>query len=87
MTRVGYARVSTSEQDLALQYDALVAAKCDRIFEDRASGAKTDRPGLSEALAYLRDGDTLVVWKLDSNYPPPPCHGRGSLNPWRDGPQ
>ncbi len=65
MTRVGYARVSTNEQDLALQRDALVAAKCDRIFEDRASGARTDRPGLAEALAYLRDGDTLVVWKLD----------------------
>lgn len=64
MTRVGYARVSTNEQDLALQRDALVAAKCDRIFEDRASDARTDRPRLVEALAYLRDGDTLVIWKL-----------------------
>ena len=66
MSLIGYARVSTSEQDLALQLDALHAAGAARIFEDRGvSGAKTDRPGLNQALAFLRDGDTLVVWKLD----------------------
>ena len=65
MEFVGYARVSTAEQDLALQHDALQAAGCGRVFEDRASGAKTDRPGLQEALAYVRKGDVLVVWKLD----------------------
>lgn len=58
--------VSTSEQDLALQLDALDAAGVGRVFEDRGvSGAKTERPGLDEALRFLRDGDTLVVWKLD----------------------
>lgn len=65
MTLIGYARVSTSDQKLALQHDALNAARCERIFDDHASGAKTDRPGLAEALAYLRRDDTLVVWKLD----------------------
>lgn len=62
---IGYARVSTPDQKLSLQHDALERAECDRVFDDQASGAKTDRPGLAEALAYLRAGDTLVVWKLD----------------------
>lgn len=65
MEFVGYARVSTAEQDLALQHDALQAAGCGKVFEDCASGAKTNRPGLQEALAYVRKGDVLVVWKLD----------------------
>lgn len=62
---VGYARVSTTEQSLDLQQDALLVAKCERIFTDTASGAKTQRPGLTEALQCCRPGDTLVVWKLD----------------------
>jgi DNA invertase Pin-like site-specific DNA recombinase len=62
---VGYARVSTPEQDFALQRDALAAAGCSKMFEDRASGARADRPGLGQALAFLREGDVLVVWKLD----------------------
>ncbi len=62
---IGYARVSTEDQKLDLQKDALVSAGCDRIFEDRASGARTERPGLREALSHLRPGDTLVIWKLD----------------------
>ena len=62
---VGYARVSTTDQDLALQVSALKKAGCHRIFEDVASGAKSVRPGLDSALEYLREGDTLIVWKLD----------------------
>ena len=61
---IGYARVSTQEQDLALQLDALKAAGCERTYEERASGAQRDRPELKAALGYMRDGDTLVVWKL-----------------------
>ena len=66
MALVGYARISTAEQSLALQLDALGAAGAARVFEDRGvSGARAERPGLAEALRYLREGDTLVVWKLD----------------------
>lgn len=62
---IGYARVSTHEQNLDLQMDALKAAGCEHIFTDTASGAKTDRPGLTAALELCRKEDTLVVWKLD----------------------
>jgi len=65
MALIGYARVSTAEQDTALQTDALRKVGCDKIFEDTASGAKAERPGLAAALAYVREGDTLVVWRLD----------------------
>ena len=61
----GYARVSTLDQNPELQLDALNAAGCGRIFEDRASGKRADRPGLAEALDWMREGDTLVVWRLD----------------------
>jgi len=63
--KIGYARVSTDDQTLDLQRDALQAAGCERLFEDKASGAKVDRPGLAEALAFARKGDVLVVWRLD----------------------
>jgi len=62
---LGYARVSTTVQDAAMQHDALSAAGCWRTWTDTASGAKTDRPQLAEAMASLRPGDTLVVWRLD----------------------
>lgn len=62
---IGYARISTIEQNLDLQLDALAKAGCDRIFQDMASGAKGIRKGLSEALEYARESDTLVVWRLD----------------------
>jgi len=61
---VGYARVSTQDQNLALQHDALRAAQCERIFDDKMSGARAARPGLTEALTSLQPGDTLIVWKL-----------------------
>ena len=62
---IGYARVSTQDQNLALQYDALMHAGCQKVFEDKISGTKAERPGLSLCLEMLREGDTLVVWKLD----------------------
>jgi DNA invertase Pin-like site-specific DNA recombinase len=62
---IGYARVSTSEQSLDLQTDALTKAGCERIFTDTAGGAKSERPGLTEALKFMRENDVLVVWKLD----------------------
>lgn len=64
--RIGYARVSTIEQDLGLQRDALKEDGCERIFEETAPGASADRPELKRALDVMRKGDTLVVWKLDS---------------------
>ena len=65
MALIGYARISTNEQHLHLQQDALKSAGCLKIFTDIISGAKTERKGLTEALDYIRDGDTLVVWRLD----------------------
>lgn len=65
LANIGYARVSTGDQDLALQEDALRAAECEPIYSDRISGAKTARPELDKALAYVRRGDTFVVWRLD----------------------
>ena len=62
---IGYARVSTAEQDAALQRDALTREGCERIFEETASGGKADRSQLARVLDMMRAGDTLVVWKLD----------------------
>jgi DNA invertase Pin-like site-specific DNA recombinase len=63
--KIGYARVSTLDQNLALQQDALKEARCEKIFVEQMSGVVTDRPALREALDYARSGDTLIVWKLD----------------------
>lgn len=65
LAHIGYARVSTIDQDPALQLDGLAAARCTKVFEDRTSGARTDRIGLRQALDYVREGDVLIVWKLD----------------------
>ena len=62
---VGYARVSTLDQNLDLQIDALKKAGCKKIFEDKLGGSRAERPGLAKALEILREDDTLVVWKLD----------------------
>ena len=62
---IGYARVSTQDQNPALQLDALKREGCEKIFKEKASGAQRDRPKLKAALEFMRKGDTLVVWKLD----------------------
>lgn len=62
---IGYARVSTQDQNLDLQIQALTQAGCQKIFDDKISGSRAERPGLAKALEMLREGDTLVVWKLD----------------------
>jgi DNA invertase Pin-like site-specific DNA recombinase len=63
--KIGYARVSSDDQNLDLQRDALDRAGCERLFTDKASGAKADRPGLAAALEFARPGDVLAVWRLD----------------------
>lgn len=63
--KIGYARVSTLDQNLDLQIDALKAAGCEKIFEEKVSGSSKERPALTALFAQLRSGDTLVVWKLD----------------------
>lgn len=65
MAKIGYARVSTLEQNKDLQIEALTKAGCEKLFTDEISGSKTERVGLDACLAYLRTGDILVVWKLD----------------------
>ncbi len=62
---IGYARVSTDDQNLNLQEDALKQAGCEQIFKDQFSGVKAERPGLKQTLQYARTGDTIVVWRLD----------------------
>jgi len=62
---IGYARVSTQDQNLDLQLEALTQADCKKVFDDKISGSRSERPGLTKTLEMLRDGDTLVVWKLD----------------------
>lgn len=62
---IGYARVSTHDQNLTLQLDALEKAGCEKIFEEKVGGTKADRPELTRTLDTLRRGDTLIVWKLD----------------------
>lgn len=63
--KIGYARISTADQSLDLQVDALKAAGCEKIFQDVASGAKDERKGLTDAIEFARAGDVLTVWKLD----------------------
>jgi DNA invertase Pin-like site-specific DNA recombinase len=62
---IGYARVSTHVQSLSLQLDALKKARCQKVFDDKVSGARSERPGLEATLEYVREGDTLLVWRLD----------------------
>mgnify|MGYP000266770398 CR=1 FL=1 len=63
--QIGYARVSSDDQNLDLQYDALKVAGCKKIFDDRASGAHAQRPGLERLLETVREGDSVIVWRLD----------------------
>jgi DNA invertase Pin-like site-specific DNA recombinase len=62
---IGYARISTDDQNLHLQHDALKNAGCDKIFDDQMTGSKIQRPGLEAALEFAREGDVFVIWRLD----------------------
>lgn len=62
---IGYARVSTDDQNLSLQHDELRKIGCEKFFEDKITGSKIDRPGLEDAMDYAREGDVIVVWRLD----------------------
>src|ERR1700680_3981082 len=63
--KIGYARVSTDDQETHLQIDALKQAKCGRVYQEKASGAKADRPELMRLLDNARKGDVVIVWKMD----------------------
>ena len=63
--KIGYARVSTGDQNLDMQMDALNKYECDKIFTEKMSGARSDRPGLDEAMKLMREGDSVIVWRLD----------------------
>ena len=91
---IGYARVSTQDQKLDLQHDALAKAGCEKVFEDKLSGARDDRPGLRDALSHCREGDVLCVYKLDrlgrtmkglSNWSPSWPTAKSSSAHWRTG--
>ena len=73
-TRVGYTRVSTVAQTLDQQKEALTAAGVTKTFSDTMSGARDDRPGLAQLMAYVREGDVVAVWKLDRLGQQPPAH-------------
>lgn len=63
--RIGYARVSTQDQDMSLQHDSLIKAGCVKIYAEKISGKNADRPELAQCIKALREGDTLVVWRMD----------------------
>ena len=80
---IGYARVSTDDQNLSLQTDELTAASCEKIYREKLSGPKADRPELARLLENVRPGDTVTVWKLDGSGRP--ATGPLAQTPHRDG--
>ena len=86
--KIGYARVSTRDQNLELQLDALAKAGCELVYQEKASGASASRPELDKLLAQLRKGDTVYIYKLDRlgrSLRPAPAHGGGQLGEARRG--